>query len=225
MNNPSVGFHDQHQAQQSAEDAATGLSGHHAPSDGLFDRVRRSALARFSDAPFHKVGMRAIARDAGTGMAGLYEIAGGKERLLQACLAPDIKARAERVDAASRREVSCRSRLRACITELIAFDLARPDFARIVRLNTPARLVHEADTAVRIEQILTEVLRRGVREGSIRTDLPVKTLVGLTQSLVDGALTRWAVEEAQAGADAPLADAQARADGVFALLWPAICAD
>ncbi|MEQ8405148.1 MAG: TetR/AcrR family transcriptional regulator [Oceanicaulis sp.] len=223
MNGPGIGFRKHGDEPRTAVEAGGGPLRPASVADPLFERVRRSAIARFSAAPFHKVGMRAIARDAGAGMATLYEVAGGKDALLQACLAPDFEARLARVAAASRREVSCRSRLRACIAELIAFELDRPEFARIIRLNTPAQLMRDADADGGLERVFIEILRRGVREGALRTDIPADALACMVQALTDGALARWAAEAGEA--DRFIAEVvQARTDRLFSLLWPAICA-
>lgn len=190
--------------------------------DATLARVRPAVLSQFSRHAFHKVGIRDVAREAGCGIAALYKIAETKDQLLSLCLAPDFQARASRLKAASRREVGTRDRLRACITELVKFDLDRPDFAQIVRVNTPACLVRDAAEGSGAEGVIEEILTRGAHDGSVRTDLSPQALTNLVFALTDGALGRWA----QSARDAtPLLSerlSKERADLVWAVIWPAV---
>lgn len=191
-------------------------------SAAAFNRVRQAVLSQFSRHPFHKVGMRDVAREARCGIAALYRFAETKDGLLALCLAADFEARAERLRAASRREVGTRARLRACIGELVQFDLDRPDFARIVRLNTPACLIHDAAENAGAEGVIEDILARGARDGSVRTDLEPPALASLVCALADGALGRWAKTDRDA---VPLLRerlSQERAELVWAVIWPAV---
>lgn len=187
-----------------------------------FTRVRQAVMSQFSRHAFHKVGIRDVAREAGCGIAALYKIAETKDQLLTLCLAPDFEARASRLRAASRREVGTRDRLRACIAELVRFDLDRPDFAQIVRVNTPACLVRDAEHGAGAEGVIEEILTRGAHDGSVRTDLTPQAIAALVCALSDGALGRWA----QTGrGTTPLQGeglARERADMVWAVIWPAV---
>jgi AcrR family transcriptional regulator len=185
-------------------------------------RVREAVLAQFSRNAFHKVGMRDVARDARCGIAALYRFAETKDDLLALCLAPDFEARAERLRTASRREVGTRGRLRACIAELVRFDLDRPDFARIVRLNTPTCLIHDAAQDAGAEGVIEEILTRGARDGSVRTDLAPSALAALVIALTDGALGRWARTDRDAVPLLPERLSQERAELVWAVVWPAV---
>lgn len=196
-----------------------------ATETALFFRVRRAALAHFASNVFHKVGMRSIAQDAGTGIAALYEIAAAKEGLLTACLKPDIKARLARIEAASRREVGARARLQACLFELVTFDLERPDFAAILRLNVPPALLKLETESPRVESVIEEIVRQGARAGSIRRDLEPPILAGLICALVDGALNSWVSEESCKARGDLEAVAAARVDQLWAMIWPAVCSD
>lgn len=187
-----------------------------------FTRIRQAVLSQFARHPFHKVGMRDVAGEARCGIAALYKIAETKDRLLSMCLAPDFEARADRLRAASRREVGTRDRLRACIAELVQFDLDRPDFARIIRLNTPICLVRDAAHGAGAEGVIEEILTRGARDGSVRTDLTPPALAALVCALTDGALGRWAQTDRDA---APLLRerlSNERAALVWAVIWPAV---
>lgn len=187
-----------------------------------FTRVRQAVLSQFSRHPFHKVGMRDVAREARCGIAALYRVAGTKEDLLAVCLAADFEARAERLRLASRREVGTRARLRACVGELVRFDLDRPDFARIVRLNTPASLLQDAAEHAGAQGLVEEILMRGARDGSVRSDLDPAALASLVCALTDGALGRWARTDRDA---VPLLRerlGQERAELVWAVIWPAV---
>lgn len=174
--------------------------------------------------------MRAVARAAGTGMAALYEIAETKDRLLVAILQPDIEARADQVAAASRRAVSARDRLYACLEALIGFDLERPDFARIVRVNAPSGLFRQANLSEKVEIEISHIVRRGVRDGSIRTDISADQLTCLISAHIDGALTRWALDDADTQSAADRSDGctqtriETRTNALWAMIWPAICA-
>lgn len=195
------------------------------PPPALFDRVRGAVLAQFSQTSFHKVGMRDVAREARTGMAALYEIASTKERLVAACLEPDFAARAERLEAASRREVGTRARLRACLAELIHFELERPDFARIVRLNAPPRLIMHMAGAYRLDPIIAEILRRGARDGSLRTDLDADAMAAMVCAQVEGALARWVQEDCDARPLQLEMLAEARVKLIWSMIWPAVSSD
>ncbi|WBQ08921.1 TetR/AcrR family transcriptional regulator [Hyphomonadaceae bacterium ML37] len=187
-----------------------------------FNRVRQAVLAQFSRHAFHKVGMRDVAREARCGIAALYRFAETKDDLLSLCLVPDFEARAERLRTASRREVGTRARLRACIGELVRFDLDRPDFARIVRLNTPACLLQDAAENAGAGGVIEDILTRGARDGSVRTDLEPPALASLVCALADGALGRWARADRDA---VPLLRerlGQERAELVWAVIWPAV---
>ncbi len=187
-----------------------------------FMRVQQAVLSQFSRHPFHKVGMRDVAREARCGIAALYRFADTKEGLLTVCLAADFEARAERIRAASRREVGTRARLRACIGELVRFDLDRPDFVRIVRLNTPASLLQDSAQNGGPEEVIEEILMRGARDGSVRSDLDPGALASLVCALTDGALGRWAKTDRDA---VPLLRerlGQERAELVWAVIWPAV---
>lgn len=187
-----------------------------------FTRVRQAVLSQFSRHAFHKVGIREVARVAGCGIAALYKIAETKDQLLTLSLAPDFQARASRLREASRREVGTRDRLRACIGELVRFDLDRPDFAQIVRVNTPACLVRDAEDGAGAEGVIKEILTRGAHDGSVRTDLTPHAIASLVCALSDGALGRWAQTDRDA---TPLLSerlAKERADMVWAVIWPAV---
>lgn len=185
-------------------------------------RVRQAVLAQFSRHVFHKVGMRDVAREARCGIAALYRFAETKDDLLSLCLVPDFEARAERLRTASRREVGTRARLRACVAELVRFDLDRPEFARIVRLNTPTCLIHDAPLDAGAEGVIEEILTRGARDGSVRTDLAPSALAALVIGLTDGALGRWARTDRDAVPLLPERLSQERAELVWAVVWPAV---
>jgi AcrR family transcriptional regulator len=189
-----------------------------------FERVRQAVLDQFSRHAFHKVGMREVARAAGCGMAALYQIAPTKDQLVAACLAADFEARAGQLKSASRRAVGTRQRLRACIAELVRFDLDRPDFVQIVRLNTPLRLIDDAAQGCCAASVIEEILARGVRDGSVHTDLDPSDLAALVCALADGALARWARSgDAIAPAQRERLVEQ-RTDLIWAMIWPAVCA-
>ncbi|MGJ3231261.1 MAG: TetR/AcrR family transcriptional regulator [Oceanicaulis sp.] len=195
------------------------------PDPDLFAQVRKAAMARFAGAVFHKVGVREIARAAGVGMAKIYEVAETKDALLQACLAPDVEGRRRRLDAASRREVGARARLRASIGEYVAFEAERPDFARIVRLNAPPGVIKSAHCNDAVEAVFTEILRHGQRDGSIRTDLSLEALTELVLGQVDGALHRWALADAEDPPTKASRLVEHRCELLWAMIWPAVCAD
>jgi AcrR family transcriptional regulator len=195
-----------------------------APGVALDDATREAArcalLAMLAEAPVHRIAMREAARRAGLGLATLYKYFGGKEAMVLAVVEPELDALVAALAQASRREIGVKRRVSAVLDASIRFARDHTHAARAVFLNLPAGVWDEDASAWRSrrQDVLVQILKSGVHDGSVRADLAPETLA----DIMLGALDRWV--ETALRKNEPIDPARTGA-ALFAALWPAVSAD
>ena len=142
------------------------------------ERLRDVVLDRFSTDLFHRVGMRALAKEAGLGVATIYKVHPSKERLLLDHIDPALDRITRALALEARKAVGAKAMVRAVLSAReAAFDADRRT-ARILLQTTPAALWPGFVAGWRCDQmaILADALRQGVRERSVRPDAPADEL-------------------------------------------------
>ena len=189
-------------------------------SEEARERLRAVVVDLFAEGLFHQVGMREIAKRAGVGLATIYKYFGAKEDMVVACLEPDLERLLQSLALASRCEVGAKRRTRAYLVAFVRFHLENPQLAEIVHLNTPAKLWVETEGGLMRDQraVLAEILRHGVRETSVRSDISVDEIV----DLVAGAMRQFILRVIEDGSNE--ADPDAEGERLFAAVWPMVSA-
>lgn len=183
------------------------------------ETARLALLSMLAEGPVHRIAMRDAARRAGVGLATLYKYFGGKDAMVLAVLQPELDAEIDALNAASRREVGVKARFRAVLEASITFARDHRDAARAIVLNLPAGVFDDAEAGrtVRRRAIMVHILKNGMRDGSVRSDVEAEVL----SDLVFGALTALIEPALRQGEpiDPPRLGARA-----YTALWPAVSA-
>lgn len=147
----------------------------------------------FSEGDFHRVEMRAIARDAGMSFATIYRHFTDKEKLLFWFIAYWLKEVQASAIEALESDGSALERIRRYLIAHFIFYENNPQIGRIIFMTVPLERWMRDDTYAYKEPVkgLRSVIQAGQRSGEIRADVKSDTIIDLFSGIFNRTFLMW----------------------------------
>jgi AcrR family transcriptional regulator len=145
------------------------------------EEIVQAAAHVFRDRGFEATTLRDVAAALGTDRASLYYYVGSKEELLQEIVSQALRLDIEMAESVKRSRASSPEKIAALIESMVdSYDKNYPhmmvyieDLGRIARQDSEWSIdVIEQTRAY--ESLVHSILRKGQRDGTLRSDLPVE---------------------------------------------------
>jgi TetR/AcrR family transcriptional regulator, cholesterol catabolism regulator len=145
------------------------------------EEIVQAAAHVFRDRGFEATTLRDVAAALGTDRASLYYYVGSKEELLQEIVSQALRLDIEMAESVKRSRASSPEKIAALIESMVdSYDKNYPhmmvyieDLGRIARQDSEWSIdVIEQTRAY--EALVHSILRKGQRDGTLRSDLPVE---------------------------------------------------
>lgn len=160
------------------------------PIPMLRARILRSAMELFGEKGFDDVPIDDVAARAGVGKGSVYRQFGSKEQLYAASVIEGFVQLRNQIETALLHAVSIPERITAIVHHTVSYFWTRRQF--FILLRDPARLPRDQEVRYlkergQLSALISEVLREGARNGSIRDDLDfdlmAESLLGMIRGI------------------------------------------
>ncbi len=185
-------------------------------SSETLEKLRTTVIDLFSKGLFHKVGIREIAKQAQVGPQTIYKYFGNKERLIFACIQPELARLNEALEATlNTTQGDALNTLEALISTFVGYYLRHRQLAEIVYLTIPMRqwILNPEFTQDQTLNYFVQALQQGQAQGSIRPDVKPEELL----DLMTGGFSRYITRKISS---ADSIDVEAECAYLYALAEP-----
>ena len=163
------------------------------PRSFAMEQILDAAISVFRQSGFHGASLSDLGHAMGLAPGSIYKAFADKRAIYQAALDRYIKVRREQLRAAIERESNGLTKIQALLDHYVASATGSEGRAGCMVVNAAVEASVETETADRVaaslsslQALLTDLIKEGKQDGSIRPDLDDQAAARMILSLVQG---------------------------------------
>ena len=156
-------------------------------------KIEQAVIHLFSDSYYHQLNMRDISREADVSIATIYKYYGYKENLVFIFARKWMAAIRDRILDHLQSLENTKEKLRKIVWVYLDYFERNPDIGRIILLSIPMKMwMSDKNFAMKDWiDLFIDVVRKGQRDGILKTDARSADLIDFIQGAVTRAFIMW----------------------------------